>query len=367
MSINGVPRSDFRSASGLTRWPAVLANLGQDGSPDPQPCPDLARAARASGEAVITSTRRLADPGRALVTAAAVMLGLLAAGLFVVTLNAQYKYVFAAKGQAIPSMIEAASLDLGMVIFTLLALGLAMAGQSDRIGRALIVACALGSAGQNYAAADVASYRSVTAYVVPSMFLALVVDRVVAVVRRHVLGDAERSAWADACRGAGSAGRVLGLVLLYLLRLFLAPRSTFFGLRRWILAATPVPAAHARQVDPAAETPAIGSPAAGKSGPGGASGEASPPLVPDPAAGTRNGQTTRQEAEPARRPPDKSRATDRRAAPAYEAVAAHYAAQLAAGRVPSGKDIRAQFRVGSRRAAEFHARLAAAAAARAGG
>ena len=64
-----------------------------------------------------------------------------------VTLNAQYKYVFAAKQQQIPSMIEAASLDLGMVIFTLLALGLAMAGQSARIERALIVACAIGSAG----------------------------------------------------------------------------------------------------------------------------------------------------------------------------------------------------------------------------
>ena len=62
-------------------------------------------------------------------------------------------------------MIEAASLDLGMAILTLLALGLAMAGQAARIERALIVACALGSAAQNYAAADVASPRSVAAYV----------------------------------------------------------------------------------------------------------------------------------------------------------------------------------------------------------
>ena len=125
------------------------------------------------------------------------------------TLNAQYKYVFAAKQQQIPSMIEAASLDLGMVIFTLLALGLAMAGQSARIERALIVACAIGSAAQNYAAADVTSPRSVAAYVMPSLFLALVVDRVVAVVRRHVLGDDERSVWTAVGRALAAAARAL--------------------------------------------------------------------------------------------------------------------------------------------------------------
>ena len=102
-----------------------------------------------------------------------------------------------------PSAIEAIGLDVGMAVFSLLALGLAMAGQSARIERALIVVCAVASAGQNYAAADVTSPRSVAAYVVPPLFLALVVDRVVAVVRRHVLGDAERSVWAAVGRGAG--------------------------------------------------------------------------------------------------------------------------------------------------------------------
>ncbi|MGH3287274.1 MAG: hypothetical protein ACRDPD_21740 [Streptosporangiaceae bacterium] len=46
----------------------------------------------------------------------------------------------------------------------------------------------------------------------------------------------------------------------------------------------------------------------------------------------------------------------------YEDVEAHYAAELAAGRVPSGKDIRRVFLVGSDRAGQFRARLAAAAA-----
>ena len=186
-------------------------------------------------------------------SAATILLGLLAAGLFVVSLTAQYQYVFEVKHQSVPSAIEAIGLDAGMTIFALLALGLAMAGQSAQIERALIVVCAVASAGQNYAAAVVTSPRSVAAYVMPPLFLALVVNRVVAVVRRHVLGDAERSVWAAAGRAAGAVTRGLGLVLLYLLRLVLAPPSTSAGLRRIVLNAAPLPAA---AQPPAAEPPA---------------------------------------------------------------------------------------------------------------
>ena len=218
--------------------------------------PGLFEVAGPGGERAITSVRRLAGadraPGSVLVLAAAVLLGLLAAGLFVVSLAAQYRYVWTVKHQSVPSAIEAIGLDAGMTIFSLLALGLAMAGQSARIERALIVVCALASAAQNYAAADVTSPRSVAAYVMPPLFLALVVDRVVAVVRRHVLGDAGRSVWATAGRALAATARGLGLVLLYLLRFVLAPPSTGAGLRRWVLVLTPLPAAEARsepQVD----------------------------------------------------------------------------------------------------------------------
>ncbi len=209
--------------------------------------PGLFEVGRVNGERLITNVRRIAGadraPGSVLVSAATVLLGLLAAGLFVVSLTAQYRYVFAVKHQPVPSAIEAIGLDAGMTIFSLLALGLAMAGQSARIERALIVVCAVASAGQNYAAADVTSPRSVAAYVMPPLFLALVVDRVVAVVRRHVLGDAERSVWAAVGRGLAAVAKVLGRVLLYLLRLTLAPPSTSAGLRRIVLNAAPLPAA----------------------------------------------------------------------------------------------------------------------------
>lgn len=209
--------------------------------------PGLFEVGRVNGERFVTNVRRIAGadraPGAALVSAATILLGLLAAGLFVVSLAAQYRYVFAVKHQSVPSAIEAVGLDVGMAVFSLLALGLAMAGQSARIERALIVVCAVASAGQNYAAADVTSPRSVAAYVMPPLFLALVVDRVVAVVRRHVLGDAERSVWAAVGRGLAAVVKGLGLVLLYMLRLVLAPPSTGAGLRRLVLIAAPLPVA----------------------------------------------------------------------------------------------------------------------------
>ena len=248
MSIPNLSRGagDFRAASGLASWsPAILDQATEDG-PAPRG-PGLFEVGRANGERLITNVRRIAGaeraPGSAVVSAATSCWACWPAGLFVVTLSAQYKYVFAAKHQAIPAMIEAAALDLGMAIFALLALGLAMAGQAAKIERALIVACALGSAAQNYAAADVTSPRSVAAYVAPPLFLALVVDRVVAVVRRHVLGDDERSVWAAVGRALAAVRQGPRPGLAYVLRLVLAPPSTSAGLRRMVLIATPLPAA----------------------------------------------------------------------------------------------------------------------------
>jgi hypothetical protein len=328
---------------------------------------------------VTTAIRRLAGdgkgPGSALVASAAILLGLLAAGLFVVSLAAQYRYVFAVKHQSLPSAIEAVGLDAGMTVFSLLALGLAMAGQPARVERTLIVVCAAASAGQNYAAADVASPRSVAAYVLPPLFLALVVDRVVAVARRHVLGDAEGSVWAAAGRGLVAAARVLGLVLLYALRFVLAPPSTSAGLRRLVLNAAPVPPR--QDLPPATGPETAGPPAASPRGLAAPAGKAQPPraAASPPAAEKKPavrdqdpaGQADRRGGAAARQPRNGDRASGSRAPVTYEAVAAHYAARVAAGQPPSGKEIRADWGVGSAKAGQWHARLATAAAATGGG
>jgi hypothetical protein len=175
-----------------------------------------------------------------LIAVAAWLLALIGGGALFVSFSAQYAYIVTVRRQDAASVIEAL-LDLGMIVFTLLALGLSRAGKSARAERALILACAAASAYMNVAAADVASPRSVAAYAIAPLALAVVVDRVVAVIRRHVLADQEPSVWITLGRAAAAAARIAGLVLLYALRFALAAPETARGLRRMVLHAAPLP------------------------------------------------------------------------------------------------------------------------------
>ncbi len=187
---------------------------------------------------------RPARPGSRLIASGGVLLFLLGTGLLAVSFAAQYQYVLHERHQHIASLIEAGALDVGLIIFSLLALGLARAGLSAKIERAAVIGCAFGSAIMNYAAADVTSPRSVLAYCMPPVFLAFVVDRVVRTIQRHVLGMSEgRSPWSVLAVAATRGLRVLGLSALYGLRFLVAAPSTCSGVRRAILAAAPLPAA----------------------------------------------------------------------------------------------------------------------------
>ncbi len=117
-------------------------------------------------------------PGSTLIAVAAWLLALTGGGALFVSFSAQYAYVLAVRRQDAASVIEALLLDLLMIVFTLLALGLARAGQPARTERALILLCGAASSYMNVSAADVASPRSVAAYAVAPVALAVVVDRV---------------------------------------------------------------------------------------------------------------------------------------------------------------------------------------------
>ncbi|MGH3225760.1 MAG: DUF2637 domain-containing protein, partial [Streptosporangiaceae bacterium] len=149
--------------------------------------PGLFEVAQAPGGRAVTNVRRIAgaerEPGSALIGLAAWLLALIGGGALYVSFSAQHTYIFAARRQDVASVIEALLLDLLMIVFTLLALGLSRAGKSSRTERALILACAAASAYMNVSAADTASPRSVVAYAVAPVALAVVVDRVVAVIR----------------------------------------------------------------------------------------------------------------------------------------------------------------------------------------
>ena len=182
-------------------------------------------------------------PGARLIWASTAGLAVLALATFYVSFRAQFTFMYAVKHQDAPALIEALIADVAMVVCSLLALGMACAGQSAKVARLLVVVFAGLSAGMNYLAADVSSFRSVAVYVMPPVVFAVVTDQTVAVIRRHGLGIAEDSAWAVLGRLALAAARLAGIILLYGLRFILAPAETAKGLRRMVLNAAPLPGA----------------------------------------------------------------------------------------------------------------------------
>ena len=198
-----------------------------------------------AGRSFITNVRRLAGtgrtPGSVVIMAMTWLLVVLDAGLLYVSFAAQYRFVFAEKGQRVPSAIEAGMLDVGMVLLSGLGIGLALAGKPSKSVRFLIMVCAAASAGMNFADADPGSWKSVAAYVAVPVFLAVITDRVIAVIRQHVLPLDAESAWLPLGRFLLAGCRACALFLLYLLRVTLAPGQTLKGLRRMVLDAAPVP------------------------------------------------------------------------------------------------------------------------------
>ena len=195
----------------------------------------------------MTGSRWLAGSGRApgsrVIAFATWLLVLLGTGLMYVSFDAQYEFILAQKDDLAASLIEAVMLDAGMVVLSALSIGLARAGKPSGGIRVLIMICAGASAGMNLAAADPASWRSVAAYVAAPVFLAVITDRVIAVIRQHVLPLDAESAWAPLGRAAVAGLHLAAVVALYLLRIVLAPASTLRGLRQMVLDATPIPGA----------------------------------------------------------------------------------------------------------------------------
>ena len=188
-----------------------------------------------------------------------------------------------------------------------------------------------------------ASARSVAVYVMPPAVFAVCTDQVVSVVRRFGMGITEDSAWTVLGRSAIAAARLAGIIVLYSLRLVLAPAETAKGLRKMVLAAAPVPQPGPRQ-------------AASGAVPGNTP-KALPETVPQavlrpaleavPDIGERSQVTTGKQPGPA----------------TPERLAEFYSADLAAGRVPSKRQIKREWPVGFDAASELHEQLAATVAA----
>ena len=292
-------------------------------------------------------------PGARLIWASTLGLAVLALATFYVSFRAQFTFMYAVKHQDLPALIEALIADVAMVVCSLLALGMACAGQSAKVARLLVVLFAALSAGMNYLAADVSSFRSVAVYVMPPVVFAVCTDQTVAVIRRHGLGIAEDSAWTVLGRLVSAAARLAGIILLYGLRFILAPAETAKGLRRVVLNAAPLP--EEGQPHPAPEAAPEGAPA--------------PVVIPEATPEVVPKMTPRPALEAVPAIPARSRerppvTPGKQPGPATpERVAEFYAADLAAGRVPSKRQIKREWPVGYDTASDLHDHLAAAMAA----
>ncbi len=169
---------------------------------------------------------------------AAAGLCLLAAAAAVVSFTAQYRLVYATRRLAVVAGLEAAIPDAAALVFA--CLGIALALHRRRAVRARILN--LASTGTSVFMNTIAAapgWRNLAVQAMPPVAYALVSDTLIGVVR----------AWAIA-RHQDPGARVVpeertplavaaGLVL-WLLRLTLAPVSTLAGFRAWVVGECPV-------------------------------------------------------------------------------------------------------------------------------
>ncbi len=133
--------------------------------------------------------------------------------------------------------LEAGIPDAGAAVFAALGIALALHGRRALRPRTLNAGCVGLSIAMN-ALAAAPGWRDVAIWVMPAAVYAVASDTLIGVVR----------AWATArtCAAGESPAdtdatplAVAGAILLWLLRLVLAPGSTLAGFRRWVIAECP--------------------------------------------------------------------------------------------------------------------------------
>ena len=169
--------------------------------------------------------------GRWLAGAAGV-LALLAAAAAAVSWQAQYMMVRAVKHAVVVAAIEAGIPDAGALVFAALGVALALHGKRAVRARALNAACIGISLAMNALAAG-PGWRGLAIWVMPAAVYALASDTLIGVIRAHVIARHRQldEALAD---DEITPLHLAGAVLLWLLRLALAPPSTLRGFHGWV-------------------------------------------------------------------------------------------------------------------------------------
>jgi hypothetical protein len=167
-----------------------------------------------------------------------IALAVLAAAAAIVSFSAQYRMVFAAKGVAPVAALEAAIPDVAALIFATLGIALALHGRRAIRARVLNVAAVATSVAMNVLAAG-HGWRDLAIWAMPPVAYALASDTAIGVVRAWTL--ARQKELHEALDGDETTPlAIVGGLLLWLLRLTMAPVSTLAGFRAWVVEECPV-------------------------------------------------------------------------------------------------------------------------------
>ena len=171
-------------------------------------------------------------------TASMLALAVLAGAAAVVSFAAQYRMVFAAKGVAAVAALEAAIPDVAALIFATLGIALALHGKRAIRARVLNVAAVVTSVAMNALAAG-HGWRNLAVWAMPPVAYALASDTAIGVVRAWAIAR-QKALNVALAEDEATPLAILGGVLLWLLRLCIAPVSTLAGFRAWVVEECPV-------------------------------------------------------------------------------------------------------------------------------
>jgi hypothetical protein len=165
---------------------------------------------------------------------AAAGLCVLAAAAAAVSFTAQFRMADAARHLPAIAALEASIPDAAALVFACLGIALALHGRRALRARALNLASVGASVFMN-AIAAAPGWRNLAIWAMPPIAYALASDTLIAVVRTH--HQHLNAALADE---TATPLAILGGLILWLLRLALAPAPTLSGFRAWVLAECPV-------------------------------------------------------------------------------------------------------------------------------
>ena len=169
---------------------------------------------------------------------AAAGLCVLAAAAAAVSFTAQYRMADAARRLPAIAALEAAIPDAAALVFACLGIALALHGRRALRARALNLASVGASVFMN-AIAAAPGWRNLAIWAMPPIAYALASDTLIGVVRAWALARHQQLTAGLADQEATPLAMLGGLVL-WLLRLALAPASTLAGFRAWVLEECPV-------------------------------------------------------------------------------------------------------------------------------